>query len=77
MRMEEKLNHIKIKTWASRTVSGCLYERFGRNQVHIGTPAPIREIVFWQGNITVLHWVVFPVGGKCEPWVIALYVMLP
>ena len=25
----------------------------------------------------MVHWIVFPVGGKCEPWVIALVVMLP
>ena len=74
--MEEKLTPIKIKTWASRTVSGCLDVRVGGNQVHIGTSTTIRDRVFRKWNIPVMHWVVFPVGGKCEPWAIALDVML-
>ena len=77
MRMEEKLTHIKIKTWVSWTVSGCLCKIFGGKQVHIGTSAPIRDRVLCKGNRTVVHWVVFPVVGKCEPWVIALDVMSP
>ena len=35
MRMEEKLTYISIKTWASRTVSGCLYERVGGKEFHL------------------------------------------
>ena len=41
MRMEEKLTSIKIKTWASRTVSGCLNTRVGGNKVHLVTYTPI------------------------------------
>ena len=59
MRMEEKLTPIKLKTWASWTVSGCLAERAGVKQVHIGTSATIRDKVFWQGKRTVVHWVLF------------------
>ena len=66
MRMKEKLTPIKLNTWASRTVSGCLEARVGVKQVHIVTSAPISERVFWQGNITVVYWVLFSVGGKCE-----------
>ena len=47
MRMEEKLTTVKIKTWESWTVSGCLYERVGGKQVHLGTYTTIRDIVFW------------------------------
>ena len=47
MRMEEKLTPIKINTWASQTVSGLLYERFGVKQVHLGTSAPISDRLFW------------------------------
>ena len=47
MRMEEKLNPIKIKTWESQTVSGCFYERVGVKQVHLGTYTTIRDRVFW------------------------------
>ena len=47
MRMEEKLTTVKIKTWESWTVSGCLYERVGGKQVHPGKPDLIRDIVFW------------------------------
>ena len=54
---------------------GC--KGWGGGQVHIGTSTHIRDIVYWQEEIVVVHWVVFPVGGKCEPWVIALDVMLP
>ena len=75
--MEEKLTPIKIKTWESQTVGGCLDARVGGKQARLGTPASIRDRVFWKGNITVVHWVVLPVGGKCETGVIALYVMLP
>ena len=75
--MEEKLTPIKIKTWASWTVIGCLDAKVGGNQVHIGTSTHIRDIVFWQEEIIVVHWVVLPVGGKCEPWVIELDVILP
>ena len=48
MKMEEKLNNIKIKTWESQTVSGCLDTRVGGKQVHIGTSALVRYIVFWK-----------------------------
>ena len=77
MRMEEKLTPIKIKTWESQTVSGCLDARVGGKQAHLGTPAYIRDRVFWQGNITEVNWVVFPVGGKSETLVIALDFILP
>ena len=77
MRMEENLTPINLNTWASQTVSECLEERVGVKQVHIGTFAPISDRVFWQGNITVVHWLLFSVGGKCEPWLITPYVMSP
>ena len=35
MKMEEKLNPINLKTWVSRTVSGCLEARVGRNKVQL------------------------------------------
>ena len=75
--MEEKFTPIKIKTWASRTVSGCLDKRVGVNKVHLVTSTSIRDRVCWQCKRTVVHWVVFPVGGKCEPWVILLDIMSP
>ena len=77
MRMEEKLTPNKIHTWASRTVSGWLEARVGGKQVHIGTSASIRDIVWWKGKIIVLYWVLFSVVGEYEPWVIAPYVMSP
>ena len=42
MEMEDKLTPIKINTWASRTVSGCLDTRVGGYQVHLVTSTPIR-----------------------------------
>ena len=77
MRMEDKLNPIKLKTWASRNVSGFLEARVGVNQDHLVTPAPIRDRVLWQRKITVVHWVLLLVVGKCETWVMAPYVMSP
>ena len=47
MRMEYKLNPIRVKTWASRYVSGGLEARVGLNQVNLGTSAPIRDRVCW------------------------------
>ena len=64
MSMEDKLTPIKIKTWASRTVSGCLDTRVGGKKVHIVTYTPIRDIEGWKWKMTLVHWVVFPVGGK-------------
>ena len=66
MRMDEKLTPIKIKTWASGTVSGCLDTRVGGKKVHLVTNTHKRDIVCWKWRITEIHWVVFPVGGKCE-----------
>ena len=43
MRIEYKLTPIKIKTWASRTFGGCLYETVGGKQVHIGTSNHISD----------------------------------
>ena len=37
----------------------------------MGTSAPIRDRGLWKGKRKVMHWVLFSVGGKCEPWVIA------
>ena len=76
-RMEEKLTSIKLNNWVSRTVSAFLEERFGGKKVHIGTFHPIRDIVCWKGNRTVLHWLLYPVEVKCESWVIVPNVMLP
>ena len=75
MRMEENLTPIMIKTWVYWTVIGLLDARIGGKQSHIGTTTHIRDIVYWQGEIIVVHWVVLTVGGKCEPWVIAIDVM--
>ena len=77
MRMEDKLTPIKIKTLDSCTVIGCLDTRVGVKYVHIVPYTPIRDIVFCKWKITVVHWALFPVGGSCEPWDIALDVMLP
>ena len=77
MGMEEKLTPINLKTWESQTISWCLEERVVGNKVHTGTPAPIRYRVCCQGKRKVAHWGLFPVGGNCEPWMIAPDVMLP
>ena len=61
----------KLKTWAFRTISGCLYSRVGVNQLNLGTSYPIRERVCWQGRKKVVYWVIYPLGGKCEPWLVA------
>ena len=48
--MEDKLNLIKIKTWASWTVSGFLEARVGVNQVHLVTSSPIRDKLLWKNE---------------------------
>ena len=68
MRMEDKLTPIKIKTLDSRTVSGCLDTRVGVKYVNLVTYTPIRDRVFCKWKRTVVHWVLFPVGGNCESW---------
>ena len=42
----------------------------------MGTIAPIKDKNFWQGKKTVIHWGLFPVGGKFEPWVIDPNILL-
>ena len=59
-----------MKTWASKTISGRLEAVFGGKQVQMDTFVPIKDKVCWQGKNTVVHWGLFPVGGKFEPWVI-------
>ena len=68
--MDEEWTPIKLKTWASKTISGCIEARVWGEQVHLGPFASIRYRVFWEGKKTVIHWGLFPVGGKIEPWVI-------
>ena len=41
MEMEDKLSPIKINTWASRTVSGCLDTRVGGYQVHLAQSSKV------------------------------------
>ena len=77
MTMEEKLNPIEIKTSASRTVTGSLETRVGREKVHLGTSTTIRYRVHWQEKKIMVQLVMLPMGGKCEYWVIVLDVMLP
>ena len=66
-----------LETWASWTLRGCLYAKVGGAMAQLGTAAPIRELVCLHGNRTVLHWVLYPVGGKQEPWIIDPEVMSP
>ena len=55
----------------SKTISGSLEAKIGRNQVQLGTFAPIKDTVLWQVKKTVIHWGLFTVGSKFYPWVIA------
>ena len=74
--MEEEWNPIELKNWCSGTISGCLEARVGGKQLQLGTFAPIRDKVFYQGKKMVIHWGLFPVVGKIQPWVIVTDVML-
>ena len=47
---------IKLKNWASHTVSGRLEAGVGGKQVHLGKYSPIRDRVFWKGKRMVVHW---------------------
>ena len=66
-RIEEETT-IKLNTWASRTISGCLEARVGGNKATLGNLAPTRDIVRWQINRTMVHWGLYPLGIKYEPW---------
>ena len=68
--IDEEWTPIELKTWGDRTISGCLKTRVGGEQVQLGTFAPIRDKVFWQVKKMIIHWGLFPVGGRKEPWVI-------
>ena len=74
--MDEEWNPIKLKTWTSKTTSGCLESKVGGKQVQLGTFAPITTKCFCQGKKTVIHWGLFPVGRKFVQWVIAPNVLL-
>ena len=41
----EEEKPIKIKTWANRTISGCLEVRVGGKQVRLGNSDPTRDIL--------------------------------
>ena len=77
IQLEEEWTPIELKTWASKTISGCLESRVGGNKVRFSTFTPIRDIVFCQEKKAVIHWDFFPVGWKNEPWVVASDVMSP
>ena len=62
---------IVLKTLASKTISVSLEDKFGSKQVNLGTFLPIKDKCYWQGKKTLIHWGLFPVGVKFEPWVIA------
>ena len=68
---------VVLKTWASRTLSGCLNSKVGVVTARLGTSYLIRYRVCCQGNRIVFQWVFKPMGVKQEPWTIALEVMYP
>ena len=55
-----------MKTWVSKTISGCLEAKVVGKQVKLGTFAAIKDF-FLAGKKTVIHWGLFPVGVKVEP----------
>ena len=63
-RMENTLTPIKIKTWESLKISGCLEARVGGKEVHIGTSNHIRYRVCCQGNRTVVNWDFYQLEGS-------------
>ena len=63
-RVEEEWNNIVLKTWAPKTISGCLEAKVGWKQVYLVTFAPIKDKSFWQGKKTVIYWGLFSVGEK-------------
>ena len=75
-RVEEDWTPIVLKTWESKTISGSLEAEVGGKQAKLGTFAPIKDKVCWQRKKTMIHWGLFPVGGKFEPWVIAPDILL-
>ena len=43
--MDEEWTPIELKTWASKTISGCPEANVGGNQLQLGNFAPIKDKV--------------------------------
>ena len=74
---EEYVGRLVFKTWSSHTLSACPNAKFRLMAMILGTAAPIRDQVCWQGNRKVLYWRLFTTAGKQDPWVIAPEVVSP
>ena len=66
---------LKIRTYPSSVLSGCLEERVGGSHTNLASDIPIRDKLSWKGNKTVINWVSYPVGKKLYPWLVAPEVM--
>ena len=44
-------------------------------QVNLSTSTPTQDILYYKGNRVVVHWELYPVGCKFEPWIISPDVM--
>ena len=47
-KIEEKWTPIELKTWASKTISGCLEDNVGYKKAQMGTFSPIKGKAFWK-----------------------------
>ena len=72
-KLKEKLTPIQLKIWVSWNVSGHLEARVGGEHINLVTSAHIRDRVFWPGKRTMVHLVLYPVGGSVNlGWLIQM-----
>ena len=66
-----------LKKCVSRKSCACLDAKVGGMMVRLGTAALIKDQVCFQGKRTLLHCVMYPKGGRKEPWVFSTEDMSP
>ena len=66
---------MELAATASRAIKGSLEVRVVWNPEELGTLSPIQYQVYWQGNLKVLHWGLYPLGKRRDLWVISPYIV--
>ena len=58
------MKRVELKTWAYRTLSGCLEAKVDGTTARLRKMSPIKDKVCCQGKTTVVNWGLYQVGGK-------------
>ena len=67
---EIDISSLELEATSSRAIKMSLEVRVGGKVKEIGTITHIHDRVCWKGNLTVVHWVLYPSSKRIEPWVI-------